>query len=343
MFFPDESAFKYLSGKTSNAPPTPNPFMAQPLKKKLTPPLIPERVESVRSIRSCNSLGNSAIKNSHVKNQETFKNTEETLIQRVTTFMIQFFYNLDSLKSAEDFNEFFATNQESISKAFSNYKITLELLEIEQSDMSERISRMDKYTEIQVLFTAIYEFLENYYLSPDNVLCLIENLYNLNYRVIGIQKKGNVAYLKENEIKNIFKIKKKTPDTIIDEKNESDSGEEEFNVFSNNTNDLKENDIFLNIKNNYVLNVKENNLNNMGEKDLKSNNTNRENFPYKNKISNNEIQENKKNQFLGHRITFQKKLEEIFPIYIDSVHSESEMTQDVLSDFNSVGIMVKSK
>jgi hypothetical protein len=70
---------------------------------------------------------------------------------------------------------------------------------------------------------------------------------------------------------------------------------------------------------------------------------NEENFHNKKEIYDSSNIEKKEGKFIGHRLTFQKKFEEIFPIHIESVHSESEMTQEVLSDFNSVGMIVRYK
>ena len=44
----------------------------------------------------------------------------------------------------------------------------------------------------------------------------------------------------------------------------------------------------------------------------------------------------KQNRLMQPRFTFQKKLEEVFPVVIESVQSESDFTREALSDFNSV-------
>ena len=237
----DESLFEYCTGKQDAQPETRNPFQAEPVARTFTPPVIPEKVESSRSTTT---IRESNVPNNSKQKENDLKQTEELLIKRVTEFVSGLFDLLEKQEEINVFEDFLNANKQSILKAFSNYKITLELLEIEESDHARRISRMDQFTRIQFLFTTIFDNLEKYYDGQIDCYLVLENLFSLDYKLIGVQKKGNLQDLHRHK-----RSLRRTLDRTTLRSNSKDShgsGSPILTTDPVDSTNLKEEDIFFN-------------------------------------------------------------------------------------------------
>lgn len=190
--FGDESLFEYCTGKEDQRPEAPNPFAKAPLAR--APPVIPERTGSLRTVTS---FRDSRLPADLAPKEDTLKKTEEALIERARAFLGGLAAKLAGRAPLADIEAYLLSNRAGISETFSNYKITLELLEIEESDHEGRLTRMDKFTRIQFLFTTVYENLEEFYAGKVGGLEVLENLFSLNVRQIGVSATPRLDYLSE--------------------------------------------------------------------------------------------------------------------------------------------------